>query len=386
MTVTVNDILKLEIMKNFKVVAGASGLEKSIETTEILDFEFLQEGKEYRDHSFVGNSVVLTSLLFAKDDPELVLDAVKRLNRFNVHALAYKPVIFRELPKEALKYADEVGMPILEFGNDEFFEDIIFAVKDLTRRTEDLERLEPMIGDMMHRVFDEKECREAIETANPLLRPYIMAYCIKCKGADERELIHKIKFTIVPDELRQKIFIGIYHERYILIVSGDDRDQARYEKLAETVMETFDLEDATVGASKLFALGDGIDNAIRQAYWSERIAEIDDVPVRHYDELGINQLFIPWPGTSASEEFMNEYLAPLFEDGGKDDELLKTAEEYILTKGNMALTAEKMFCHKNTIRYRVGKLQEKLDPDSGEKTFYQNLSAAVIIYLLNKRN
>ena len=87
MAVTVNDVLKLDIMKDFKVVAGAKGLDKSIAATEILDFEFLQEGQEYRNVSFIGNSVVLTSLLFAKDKPELVLDAVKRLRQYNVHDL-----------------------------------------------------------------------------------------------------------------------------------------------------------------------------------------------------------------------------------------------------------------------------------------------------------
>ena len=79
---------------------------------------------------------------------------------------------------------------------------------------------------------------------------------------------------------------------------------------------------------------------------------------------------------------MESYLAPLFEEEEKDGELLHTAAAYILAKGYTIKTAEQLYCHKNTIRYRIGKLQEKLDPDSNEKEFYQNLAAAVKIYLL----
>lgn len=61
---------------------------------------------------------------------------------------------------------------------------------------------------------------------------------------------------------------------------------------------------------------------------------------------------------------------------------MHTAIEYVLAKGDAVKTAERLFCHKNTIRYRIGKLQEKLDPDSNEKEFYQNLAIAVKIYLL----
>jgi hypothetical protein len=131
MAVTIHDVLELDIMKSFKVVAGRGGLSSEILETEILDFEFLQEGQAYREKIFDGDSIVLSSLLFAKDEPELVLDAVKRLMSLNVKALAYKPVFYKQLPQEALDYADEHDFTILEFGHDEFFEPIITSIKEL---------------------------------------------------------------------------------------------------------------------------------------------------------------------------------------------------------------------------------------------------------------
>ena len=130
MAVRVKDLLNLEIMKNFSVVAGEKGLNRVVEATEILDFEFTSEGEAYRESGFDGKSIVLSVFLFAKDRPELILDAVKKLIAQNVQALAYKPVFFKTLPQEALKYADEMNFPILKFGHDEFFEDVIFAARE----------------------------------------------------------------------------------------------------------------------------------------------------------------------------------------------------------------------------------------------------------------
>ncbi len=78
MAITVGMLRKLEITKNFELVAGEGGLDKTIDGTEILDFEFADSTKDYRkDRAFVGNSIVLTSFLYAKDDPNLVVDAVE---------------------------------------------------------------------------------------------------------------------------------------------------------------------------------------------------------------------------------------------------------------------------------------------------------------------
>ena len=77
MAVTLRDALDLEILKGFKVVAGKNGLSKTITSTEILDFEFVLEGQNYREKVFDGDSLVVSSLLFAKDDPSLILDTTR---------------------------------------------------------------------------------------------------------------------------------------------------------------------------------------------------------------------------------------------------------------------------------------------------------------------
>ena len=92
MGLTVKDLFDLNIMKNFKLIAGAGGLDRPITRTEILDFEFVQGVGMNRDRIFEGESIAISSLLFAKDNPDMILDTVMRLYELNVSCFAYKPV------------------------------------------------------------------------------------------------------------------------------------------------------------------------------------------------------------------------------------------------------------------------------------------------------
>ena len=93
-------------------------------------------------------------------------------------------------------------------------------------------------------------------------------------------------------------------------------------------------------------------------------------------------MIVSYIHTTPMRRYVQNFFAPLFDEEEKDGELLHTAIEYVLAKGDAVKAAEHLYCHKNTIRYRIGKLQEKLDPCSNEKEFYLNLAVAVKIYLL----
>ncbi|WP_227001761.1 PucR family transcriptional regulator ligand-binding domain-containing protein [Virgibacillus necropolis] len=125
---TVKDLLQLPVTKDFSVVAGGDGLNKTIQSVEILDFEFTEGIQQVRETSFSPYSIALSSLLFANQKPERLIDTIKKLIELKVSALAYKPVIFKDLPSEVLIFANEQDFPILRFGGDEFFEDVIFEV------------------------------------------------------------------------------------------------------------------------------------------------------------------------------------------------------------------------------------------------------------------
>lgn len=384
MAVTIRDLLELEIMKDFKVVAGEGGLNATVNATEILDFEFVVENEGFRDRIFEGDSVVLTSLLFAKDKPEMILEAVKRLIGLKVKGMAYKPIFFDALPEEALNYANQENFPILKFGNDEYFEQIIYRVGELVEKDDNLLQAESLLAEMIRRKFSPAESADAVDKINPFLRPVVMACCVHVDGGTEEDVLATLKRTALKEKLQRKVFLGKYQQLYLIILSLDEEDESRFRVLLEDVLIATGLlgKTMTIGCSEMLPRKEGLGKAVHQAFWAKRIAEIEEMPVKEYDTAGIYKLIVEHIHEEETVDFMRKYLAPVVDE--EDGELLRTAVEYIQAKGDAGKTAERMFCHKNTIRYRLGKLQEKLDPHVEEKEFYVNLALAIKIYLLTK--
>jgi len=63
-----------------------------------------------------------------------------------------------------------------------------------------------------------------------------------------------------------------------------------------------------------------------------------------------------------------------------NSELFNTAIEYIEKDGKINETAQALFLHKNTIRYRLGKIKELLNMEDYEGRFYEELSLAIKVY------
>ena len=211
-----------------------------------------------------------------------------------------------------------------------------------------------------------------------------MAVCLRLEGAGEERIREIIRRGRPDQRLSSKIFVGKCKDKLMVILSQDEQNLNRFRALMEDVKVAYGLTEEIYveGVSDIRNIGIGIDCIIQQAYWAQTVAEIEEEQSKSYKDLGVYKLIISDIHASSIAEYMETYLGPLFDDSEKDQELLHTAIEYILAKGDSQKTAERLFCHKNTIRYRLGKIQEKLDPAVNEREFYQNLAMAVKIHLL----
>jgi len=61
-------------------------------------------------------------------------------------------------------------------------------------------------------------------------------------------------------------------------------------------------------------------------------------------------------------------------------ELFDTAVKYIENDGKINETANALFLHKNTIRYRIKKIKELLNMEDYEGKFYEQLSIAIKLH------
>lgn len=88
-----------------------------------------------------------------------------------------------------------------------------------------------------------------------------------------------------------------------------------------------------------------------------------DQPVLFYETVEFNSIFKYLP-----EEVMNGYchhiLSPLLIDNKEwDEELIQTLEVYLQCDGSMSETSRQLFIHRNTVAYRLEKINDVLKVD-----------------------
>ena len=85
------------------------------------------------------------------------------------------------------------------------------------------------------------------------------------------------------------------------------------------------------------------------------------------------------------KRFHDEIIVPLENyDRQKGTSLLNTAVAYVENDGDIGKTAESLYQHQNTIRYRLNKIKEILDMKGVNGSFYEKISIAVKIHKIMK--
>jgi hypothetical protein len=98
-----------------------------------------------------------------------------------------------------------------------------------------------------------------------------------------------------------------------------------------------------------------------EAMLAANVAEARGLSSLSFEETGAYRLLLPAISEDPSElqGFFDETIAPLVTyDEQYETELVRTLETFLDADGNVARTAEKLFTHRHTIRYRLDRAKE----------------------------
>lgn len=388
MSITVLEAMKLDIFKNFRLIAGYRGLENKIEKVGILDYEYDKKFDEqpYKG-SFEKDQFVITSLLFAKDNQDIIIEAVRNLMNDGVSGLAIKNIYYNDLPPEVINLANDSSFPIFIFDkNGAYFEEIITDIMDRIRFVDSYELLETKIDILIKRNISKATVRElALEINSGFKECYFVAYC------KEKRYVGNNKIIAVLDSVKHNRNIETHtsilkYRNGILVVSTHDKiDENSINKTVNTLIKStgINISDYYIGISNLHYNLDELDKGINESIFALKTGEVTENYFEYYRDMGIYSIIMPYIGETWINDFYNRIVIPLKDyDEKYNTELFNTAVRYIENDGNLQVTAEELFLHKNTIRYRVNKIKELLNMEDKEGSFYEQLSIALKIHKL----
>jgi sugar diacid utilization regulator len=117
----------------------------------------------------------------------------------------------------------------------------------------------------------------------------------------------------------------------------------------------------TVARSRHTADPADLHRAGAEALLAANVAEARGLPELSFEETGAYRLLLPAMSEDPSElqGFFDETVAPLVSyDDQYETELVRTLESFLDADGNVAKTAEKLYTHRHTIRYRLERVKE----------------------------
>lgn len=106
--------------------------------------------------------------------------------------------------------------------------------------------------------------------------------------------------------------------------------------------------------------------------------------IEFFNDTGLYSLIMHVQSEKHLEAYMNRYLKPLIEaDDLGDGILLETLSMYLKCDGNANATAEALFIHRNTMRYRLEKIKKilKMNLNDLDVCFKLNMALCIKQYL-----
>lgn len=384
MSITVKDLLELDSLKSFHLVAGSSGLSRPIEGAGIVDWEFA-EGVLVDTIKFERNSLVISSLLFAKEDQCLIYNAVESLINYGVCAMAYKDIFIKELPEEVIKLANDQKFPIFVFDA-AFFEDILVEVRDAVQAADQLKAKSEALRLLLKSDLSQIDVQKTAKKINTNFMKNTLAAYLSCdEGFCDGEIIRIIENSSHNKKDIHEITISSYNNGVMIIVSANHYNSKKFKEVINELLSTTILHKTkiiTSGFSKVH-LWEELNHTVKEAFDACTAAKLGNKETLDYQEIGVYQFLIPNRDFESLLKFMNEYLNPILDKkNNQTKELLDTAIAFIRGGGNFKSVSEELHIHENTLRYRLSKLHKLLNPGSVEFEFYQNLTIAIKVYLI----
>lgn len=376
MAITVKEALELDILKGFEVIAGKNGLIKDITNVAIWDYERGELLKE----NFRAGDFALSTLVAIKDDINELYESVKRMIDIGITCLGIKNIYFDYIPENVINIANKNNFPIMLFS-DTFTEDVIVQVNRAITKKKKCENLAFQVDKILYDNLNGEAIKRIAYNINVNFKEVnIVAYCKRKNSTlngvgefshDEMQDNHS---KVVP-----------YKDGYLVINTFENIDYDDIENIIKRRLEWlgFSHKEYIIGVSNIYNRLKNLDKSIQESLYAFKHSKTYKKEISFFKKIGLNRVFIPILDNPWVKKYYNEVIEPLIKyDKSNDSELLKTAIKYIENNGDIKTTAEELFQHGNTVRYRIDKINKIISAHCKDEHFYEELAVGVRIYTL----
>lgn len=385
MSIMVKDILKLESLKDMKIVGGEAGVEKCIEWIYVAEcFEDPLEGIKWLQ----GGEIVFITGVGMKGDISALTKLIEGISeKKGVGLIVNIGKYINSIPNESIEIANKLQIPIFTLP----WEVKLVEVSQEISNAIILSRIEEnsMNHFLSNILFGNEDLEpNIIQKANYFGYNLEGKLCIciihidefekflSLKEVEEHNSASKIKlvFRKIVKGIFEKYALKLptidHEEEIILFYRAEENSMNRFEKALKEIQET--LKARVNGLSVSIGIGSPYEElkmmkqSLKEAKLAVESGKCQGLnnTIRKYRDSGIYRLLFNVEKKEVLENYCFDILGPILENAnGKEMLLTEILEMYLSENCNITSTAEKLFMHRNTLKYRIKKIEQVLNCD-----------------------
>lgn len=373
---SVKDALEIGRLKNCSVVAGQNGLDRIIRYVTVMEVPDISQWLK-------GGDFVITSLYSVRDSLEKQCRLIEELNRVNSAAIAIKTNRYiSKIPDEVIKIANEKNFPVIEIPKNITYIDIMTP---LMEKIFDLQNHFKIIEEYIREIiFHTYKNRASILERGRTLGYEIEEGCFYVFLTDINDfesIAKKFKYDERKlNALKENLYKSIYGASkdlsnregvtdFLIFRKSDsvavfmhfkNEDSAyksaneflksiiRYSKYYEKEIKI------TIGVSSIVYGIEGLEKGYKQSETAIKFGRVLDKNKDYY-KYNDFELFDMIFGEDLFkvEYVVNSTLGKL----KNNEKLIETLLEYFDCNEDINMAAQKLYVHKNTLKYRVNSAE-----------------------------
>lgn len=384
MSILVKDILKLKSLEEMKLVGGSIGLEKCIEWVYVSEcLEDPLEGIKWLQ----GGEIVIITGVGIKSDINVLTKLIEGISEKNGAALIVNVGKYiREIPDEAIKIADKFQIPLFTLP----WEVRLVEVSKEISNTIILARIEEkFMNDFLNNIlFGQIDLGINIKEKANYFGYNLQGKCciciIKINGFEEfakvKKLYDEISIAKVKLALRKlvqdilekyslKVPIIDNEEEIIFLNRTEENSMNRLNKALKDIQEA--IGKRMSGISINVGIGNGYEDlSLMKDSFNEAKIVIESLKcegasqtIKKYNDIGIYSLIFNIENKKILESYCKQVIGPILEKTKKNKEisLVEILDTYLIENCNLTIAAEKLYLHRNTLTYRIKKIEQLLN-------------------------
>lgn len=377
MSITVNDILQLNILKGAKLVTGKDGLSREVSRVNFTDCP-LEDDMGYS--LVIKGDLYIRSFYMDQHDEKKIYDIIDFYINTESSCCLGLGYYLNEIPKKVLNLANKNHYPIIIIDDNTSYGELIRDISELIM-TEQMDLLSENKIDRL--LYDALSAKEISDISGYLISKLPECYFAVSIAYDE---ISAFQLKFLKSDLSAQFNLRLlrYHNGGFLIF--DLNKYSDFSSFSEQLVKLLSHYKSHffIGISSKYKQ-ENFASCLKEAHSAMEIGKLTANHITLYDNLTVYNLLISLHDKEISKRYCEKILSPLKEYGERHSiDLIETVSIYLKNNGDYKKTAAILNSHENTIRFRISKAMGILGLLKEPFTFIEQVSIALKMERLMK--